>query len=463
MDYSPARTGLVVSASDYHHSRAVRPEPQLDKHKRSNSQFSVFNQEHMVSKHSFFETAEEGDHFDPFGIESQGESSTAGPSTQKPMIRVVKPATRPGQRDSLRVETLKRKGSARHSGYARGSSSNTSGRLSSGSRRSISVGSLQQGTPTPIVIRPGDKHKRNVSFDHRRRTASATASERTSSGLPLPGSYLPSSPPAVAGAPSFAPAPTLRTTRLRDFDIEARKVSHELGKVCEEAFFRTSLSERSLISSFSDLVLKDPADTPPSSLSNQSANMAQKAVERSYLNRPLPPPPAEETPSSYTARELQQIRDRLAVRYAQDGASNQKYFNDILTQLDNLVPAVGIDGDSQLKRGLGSSYRLSELNLLQSIPEEGRSGGHDSSSARSSLLGQAQAGAQRRGRGSPAGAKNKTIRVVEPSSPGSHSPWAPLNIRKTSAMSNQSNATVIRRPGARSPLAGGKYIQSQEL
>jgi serine/threonine-protein kinase HSL1 (negative regulator of Swe1 kinase) len=455
MDYSPARTGLVISASDYHHSQIIRPSSQKRAHSRSNSQFSVYHEEHIISKHSFFE--EDENRFDPFGIERDQSSITNGShiSSQLPAIRVTKASVRTGnQRNSLRVETSRRRGSLRNSLFGRGSSSNTSGRLSLGSRRTQSTGSIRQSvSPTPIIVRSGKKHKRNVSFDIRRRNAShsvtsgaLTASmspERTSSGLPLP-----SSPPTGAFTPikpSYFSGPTPRSRRLKEFDLEARKVSNELGKVCEEAFFGTSLSEMSMLSTDSHSELS-PADTPPSTMSNpSSANKSEHAglVDKSILDRPLPPSPTGvETPNSYTTREIQQFRDRLALRYAQDGASNHKYFNEILSQLDSLVEPVGSGKVEPHKRGGNSLHHTSDLNLLQPIPEEGR--GEDSSSAESNLAGQPKIGAQKHNN---IVGRNGTIRVVEPSSPGSPTPWVPLKIRKSSGASQRSNATIVRRPG----------------
>jgi hypothetical protein len=105
---------------------------------------------------------------------------------------------------------------------------------------------------------------------------------------------------------------------------EARKVSTELGKICEEAFNRSSISSSTMSQS-------RPNDSPATSAATRLSNQLK--------NRPLPQPPAESL-GSYTLRELADIRRRLL-----DHCRNERsdpipaYVKDTITHLSRLIEA----------------------------------------------------------------------------------------------------------------------------
>jgi serine/threonine-protein kinase HSL1 (negative regulator of Swe1 kinase) len=478
---------------------------------RTQSGFSIKNAEHLTSRHSFYGVPASEASYDPFRasrdpivnpmstymnviVHHRGNSNGSRRLHSGPPLPSIRTS-------SLRVETLRRADSVRSSkrlsrlsntsSSLRSSRLNVSGRKSSRSSSRISVTSSQWLSSPPIAsMRPSDMHKRGVQFSHLRRSSTASAltaqpepdrplyiSNDCRKALTLISS-LPSSP--LSSSPAIRPynvvrsrkehgtvaLPTLRTRKMRDIDQEARKISTELEKACEEAFFRSSISStaRSLMTEKKE----PPTETPPSSVYERSPYLKPKPVldKAALANRPLPPTPLEktkssfqttETPNAYTARELAEMRERLALKYQQEGASNQKYFNDVLRQLDSLMPPgprFHHTGDG--KRVLSAPQQSSnfmyaeEPSYLQVIPEEGRFADADVDFTHSEQPGPGKMSVAEpsRHRFHP-GNKNfsETIRLVQPSSPPpspSPLPWAPLVIRKQSNNSSLSEEQRIR-------------------
>jgi serine/threonine-protein kinase HSL1, negative regulator of Swe1 kinase len=112
---------------------------------------------------------------------------------------------------------------------------------------------------------------------------------------------------------------------------EARKVSTELGKICEEAFNRSSISSSTVDQS-------RPNEPPATSVSTQSQRPATR-LSNQLKNRPLPQPPAESL-GSYTLRELADIRRRL-LDHCRDERSDPipAYVKDTITHLGRLIEA----------------------------------------------------------------------------------------------------------------------------
>jgi hypothetical protein len=151
------------------------------------------------------------------------------------------------------------------------------------------------------------------------------------------------------------------------------------------------------------------------------------------------------------------MRDRLAVKYAREGTGNQKYFNDVLHQLDKLMkPIEARDASSESRRIVSAPpdchYVQGSVDLtgLDVIPEEGKfTDVEDNGMRRKRSAGRGvNAASSKRGCTGIEGV-DATIRVVDPS-PTSHptkavnlttTPWAPLNIRKSTSISTKSSAT----------------------
>jgi serine/threonine protein kinase len=521
MMYTP---GIVeYSASDHQHikppmSPANLPSITVSKssHLRSKSQYSVLNNEHLYSRHSFFENPSEAS-YDPFRASREPITTTKTEYTNVTVHRgnssgskKLKPRLSSSrQPSSLRIEALRRS-SRRGSGLSTTSRSirgSPACRLSTSHWSSMSKTSMNSGkwlsSPPIAIIRPSSIHKRAVDFSHLRRSSTASgltgkassdratvtpdqrrnmAPSRYKSGGSLP---IPSSSPQHKVAPQVRSKkdnmtlaqPTPRTRKMKDIEQEARKVSTELEKVCEEAFFRSSVSS-SIRSSITDK--PSPfSDTPPSSVSYRSDLPRPKAHftdKKTLANRPLPPIPASndvpsaetETPRTFTARELAEVRERLAKTYAEKGLSSDRAFNDLLKQLDNLLP-VDARRSGESGRSLSAAHHQPDgHSLLQAIPEEGRFADADAEIAAYEH--------SRPQRGLPASRyaqfsasvdpeRDHTIRVVPASSPCpsplSPTPVAPLNIRKRS--DNSTAAPKVKANGKGKDLNVEIYDEDRSI
>src|SRR2546421_1338499 len=339
---------LEYSASDYHHvakppMKAVAKRAanqQIRNHNRRRSQFSIVSED-SCKRESYYKdpatsagTITKGS-YDPFR------------SSRTPVVGNAKdPATifvRPG---SAKLEAR----SASHNGdleypvlsqhkrdqkfplpsqeleriLQRKRHSHTDGT----SRSSLASSRLASDA---VGIRKSASYKRHVSFQHHRRKSSGTIGTRSRlSGhqklvpieavlpAPLPAPWAHAnqalieshSPPSVptpshvprAGKPT--PEVDMRKSHVPShyWKDEARKVSTELGKICEEAFNPSSVSSSTISQS-------RPTESPATSVSTQGETAAIR-LSNQLKNRPLPQPPAESL-GPYTIRELADIRRRL--------------------------------------------------------------------------------------------------------------------------------------------------------
>ncbi|KIW09359.1 uncharacterized protein PV09_00257 [Verruconis gallopava] len=504
------------SGSDYRHNKRASATPALpnkvadhstsirSKSKSVQSEYSIIGDEHLFSKHSYYDLPVSEMSYDPFRA---SRSPIVASKTDCTHFTVQylgsksskKHVSRDCRRKSLRVDALRShsgRGSRISSKHSNGSNSirrETTGKessRSSSSKFSVASSRLPSGSPLP-VMRPSEVHKRGVQFPHLRKSSTGSALVSTADAdqfsrtpehdvraLRKLASVRSSSHLSVSPAvPSEAlllhkkgeivqSAPISRRLR-EDADLEARKVSAELGKACDEAFWRSS--DDSSFNTFSSAE-KPFVDTPPSSTSRPSPCFGIKDtfyVSDSMRNRPLPPTPngtmstlqATETPVTYTSRELAEMRDRLATKYARDGANNQQYFNDVLRQLDSLMRPME-------QRKVNRDYRrivsappdchhaeaCLDLNSLDVIPEE-----VDEKSGR-----RRGEGAIHRGSGSQIRygtfVNEGTIRAIVPSPPPvfqprpyqnqeyeTPTPWAPLNIRKVSTSTKSSSSSASEK------------------
>src|SRR5215469_6845137 len=389
MLYSPG--AIERSASDYQHTNPAKFSEKIppncvskSSYQRSKSQYSVLNNEHLYSRYTFFDDLSEAS-YDPFRASREPivnarnnyvnvtvhRSSSSG---SKKLNHCLSSSQKPS---SLRVETL-RKTSYGESGMSIDSMlirRSPSCRISTSYRSSMSRTSMHSGqwfsSPPVAVFRPSNVHKRAVNFSHLRKSSTASgltsqagsdrvvrtpdqrpyqrqARYKSGSSLAVPSfssQHKVVTPVVSKKETALLVQPTPHTKKMKDIENEARQVSVELEKVCEEAFFRSSIS-----SSIRSSMTERPSpfcDTPPSSVSNRSEQVGYKSqfTDKSTLvDRPLPPipistrNPSTETPRTFTARELAGVRDRLARTYAEQGVSSEKAFHDVLNQLDNLLP-----------------------------------------------------------------------------------------------------------------------------
>ena len=209
---------------------------------------------------------------------------------------------------------------------------------------------------------------------------------------------------------------------------EARKVSTELGKICEEAFNRSSVSSSTVSQS-------RPAESPTTSVSTQGETAAVR-LSNQLKNRPLPQPPVESL-GSYTLRELADIRRRLL-----DHCRNERsdavptYVQDTLAHLDRLIEAdrpENVDKRSASDPTSGSSRGSSRAGAFSTHPN-GIS--YFRSHEHALPVQDMQAF---RAASDPVKSNNKvnfedaTIRLVSPDSSSPMQPIQPLNIRKNKA------------------------------
>jgi len=480
-NYQPsAHHAVAHSNSDYHHNTRHSPtrrdieELPLKTHKRSQSAYSILNNEHLYSKHSLYESPVSEASYDPYRASRQpiipipedaelhqNVTVHRGHSNRSDKLR---PTTSLGQRtgSSLRIQAL-RNNSKRSSAVSRGSSnrSSPSHRAVSVQRRSMSRSSLASShwpSSPPVIARTSGLAKRGVSFSHLRdrRSSAATASSWQTEVGPCAdhmshrphtsiGSYGPSvktgtvrSNPKSKAPPSLD-APRLKLRKLESptkyIQCEARKVSMELGKVMEEAFNRSSVgsSIRSGTDAYHDT---SQYDSPPTSFSNTrdsggSTIAATPGAKMIFGERPLPPIPSE-TPNTFLQRKLAETREEIARRFNEDEDSTE-HFNQVLEHLDRLiVPAV--NGG---KRSVSAPAKSPEHGPLHVIPEEVKG---DNGDGLEFLVPHRRAVTNPvRPQGRRVAIEHQqTIRIVD----DSPTHIAPLNIRKRSGASSKSTKTA---------------------
>ena len=230
-------------------------------------------------------------------------------------------------------------------------------------------------------------YKRNVSFRHLRdrntghaprrnranqshsqyslaRDSSATVLRaRTNRMSSTPSLPTPPPPVRVRKEPTAQDPPVLNEASPRlsyqQWKDDARKVSLELGKICEEAFNRTSSS--------------DASGEPSSSGSSETSPISVSAVETDNTNRPALKTLENNSPqetATYAAKELAETRRRL-VEHSKSAAADgmPEYLSDVIAHLDRLI-ATEASTNTDNTSGSNSIAR-SRLTFLPPIREEG--------------------------------------------------------------------------------------------
>lgn len=491
-NFTPTQDHLRYSSSDYHHlqgqaKRVSAPGANPRPASRSKSQFSILNDEHLQSRNSILEPPPSERSYDPYRAskdpivkDKDGYSVTVhtGASRHSQKQATTQTLRHP---PSLRVEALKKE--QRRISTASSSASLGNSRASLRSKRTLSRHSMSRASlassnipsSPPVIVRPSNKHKRPVNFSHLRKSSTASALDDTQSTnatltprkrasrikQSAPDIRDPLSSPAIyfqspvrskkeTQASSAAQARQHGHTNSQVINTEARKVSTELGRFCEEAFNRSSGSSSHRTSATAS---QTPYDTPPSSISNQnSTHSVHGQITPAGPKRPLPEVPAE-TPNSYAARELAETRNRLAARYVADPSASSQTYTEVLAHLDALLKRPLPAADSKRAVSLPEPKYSAFFSELPAISEEKQP---DSDIKRASKdATDSHAGAAEHAGLVKIGAPEKhvpTIRMVEPSSP--HRP-APLNIRKTSS----ATTATLNGNALRSPLDGAAARQ----
>ncbi|RAK74769.1 serine/threonine-protein kinase [Aspergillus fijiensis CBS 313.89] len=225
-------------------------------------------------------------------------------------------------------------------------------RASQASRRAL------YGTPTPRSA----SYKRNVCFRHARSRSQGSVSVRTKTARvrtreiianPSDGSLvsefeddpftdtndsptLPAQPTVVRSAGvTIKNCPQMKKLRTTDFTWkeDARKVSHELSQICEEAFNGSSLS--TACTNTSTCI---GSETPATSVSMTSPEASEQTIKpKTSTSRPKPLPPVS-SPKPYTVAELAETRRRLIEHSTKGGNEDiPGYLVAVIGHLDRLI------------------------------------------------------------------------------------------------------------------------------
>ena len=396
---------LEYSASDYHHVTQPPPKPvpkrganQQDRnHNRRRSQFSIVSED-SNKRDSYYK--------DPGTSASTTTKGSYDPyrSSRTPIVgKVTDQATivvRPNFADS-RARTASLHGGPKHAALSRLQTDRLSSlptqefekiarqkRHSHTPRTSRSSLASSRRANSDAGIRKSASYKRHVSFQHHRQKSSGTGALRSrtsghqrlvsfeadsleplthpSQGL-IESQSTPSVPTLSHIARPRKPASEIdiRKSRATSHYLkdEARKVSTELGKICEEAFNRSSVSS-------STMSQGRPAESPATSVSTQGETPAIR-LSNQLKNRPLPHPPAESL-GSCTLRELADIRGRL-LEHCQNERLDAApaYVQDTIAHLDRLIEAdrpENIDKRSASDPTPGSSRASSRTRAFPTHP-----------------------------------------------------------------------------------------------
>jgi serine/threonine-protein kinase HSL1 (negative regulator of Swe1 kinase) len=478
--------GMGYSASDYHHSRTPKvmysPPMPLDRQQRSMSQYSILNDEHLRPSHSFVELPPSVHSYDPYRssrdpmnvhhkdhvdiiVHRNGSSSVRKASINRSLRHP----------NSLRVEMLKqgKGGSSSYSSLARSAHSRGSLRRSSMSKNSLSSAAWPSSPPIIATMRPSDVHRRGVSFGHIRRspTTSGLASQDLTQVATPDTPQLPSSVKVRTktnnslNVPTPSPTAhvqqmirsrkdktlTLETPRIKvrkpddtptqHMRSEVRKLSVELEKACQEAFFRDSVGS-GLTAQTSISQKASPYDTPPSSISRKSATF-DKALPLP-INRPLPDLP-KDTPNTYLQRTIDEAREKLAA-YKTGGDDNGAKFDEVMKILEKILPKTKTPEkrlvsapEARTPDHLGGYMPIISEESDQRSSRDGL-GNWRSVTDPTPLDRRVQKRKEKQ-------LEDKTIRMVPVSSPAA---VAPLKVRKSGSSADNDIGTPTQRPHSRS-------------
>lgn len=481
---------MGYSNSDYHHNQTpitsgAPPVPPVQA-PRSQSQYSILNDEHLRARDTSVEPVPSISSYDPYRasknpiVESRGEyvNVTIQRNGTNDTRRVaVERSLRHGNK--LRLESLKqgnrRVSTHSSSSLARSAASRSSVRRSQASKKSLTSSVWPSSPPVIAKMRPSDRHKRGVSFGHARRssTVSAQASQSTDKTPPTPSipsthhakrNLLSSDSAQPNSSPSANPGPVIRSRKERaanlitprikvrrsvtptqDMRNDIRKHSTELEKACEEAFFRSSVgSSLTAKSTFSESA--GPFDSPPSSVSPPPRNFAKAAQrQQPVLPRLLPDLP-NDTPNTYLTKTLKETREKLAA-YKADGDNNTAKFDEVMKMLENIMPS-----GARASFDKRSASAPGNKTVLPIISEEGNS-----------RTCKDVHGVWQRSATDPTvkekGLDVKTIRVV-PQSPSGTVP--PLNVRKRSDGSGTSSSESRSQAGVKASTENARHNRQSD-
>ncbi|KAF2689480.1 Pkinase-domain-containing protein [Lentithecium fluviatile CBS 122367] len=413
---------ISYSNSDYHHNGRFDPTgadllelpSQKQKHKRSQSGYSILHDEHLYSKHSFYAPPSEAS-YDPF----RASRDPIIPSKENQRNVTVHRGPSSGSR-KLRPATAL--------GHRTGSSLRHPFTVAANGVSPIRL---------YVTVFPGE----------------LTLAEQSACCWPLP--------KIARKAPSCLKVRKPESPN-KYINSEARKVSTELEKVMDEAFNRSSMGS-SVRTSNAEMHKDAPEyDTPPTSFSNRDSGgttLATPNDKSAYQNRPLPPTP-NETPHTFLQRKIAETRAEMVHKYANVG-DHSEHVSLVLDKLDRLMIPPTHGGIRVCSAPAKSPEQPGPLHV---IPEEVKPDDEERfepyGSHYRAVTDPIRPGLQ----GRRALTDQNTIRLVD-RSPSRIAP-APLNIRKKSGASTLTRSggdvASVPWPGPTKPSATSPQSSQKE-
>jgi serine/threonine-protein kinase HSL1 (negative regulator of Swe1 kinase) len=488
--------GLEHSASDYHHKPPPPRKPSARQlhsrgrgHSRNRSQFSILSEDDPHARKSYYQdpvASETVESYDPFRPSLNPITDAKAEYANVTVLR-GQPSAASRQRPSSARHIVASRVTALHQGHRVGSSTSVASSRGQSKRR---IGAKQYGSKSslassshrgasPIVIKPSDHHKRNINFSHASKSSGvpppherqskaqkllSTDNRYAAEGSPAPDAVpIPKTFQKKGGNAITASSEGGRRTVSHLWKEEARQVSNELEKFCDEVFNRDDMFNRSSITSSaitgntSRLTLANEPSPVSSFTSREEPSYTTPKPTRAWDRvglgaRPLLPIPPRKTIDGKENVEYQnQFVGNQQQYLARPGPNG--YLEDVIAHLDKLIQPgdaiqAGRDGrrivsatpDCRSPDGAGylpaisEEGRYSDADELQALLNHGHTGyrsvsapfrgghymrgGNGEISTESSVL--------------MTGDGRNTIRMVyhEPAIPD---PVEPLNVRKKSA------------------------------
>ncbi|KEQ73508.1 Pkinase-domain-containing protein [Aureobasidium namibiae CBS 147.97] len=397
-NYLGGADAISYSASDYQHNTNELKDqaPMPNQKQHSQSQYSIMNDEHLRTPQAGDENLPSDGSYDPYRSSRYQTTPNGTPYTKVTVHR----------RGEISSHKHKRKVSFSHHRKSSQTAVSTSARFTPELQAKARFSQLMHGSPTPDANSPSC------------RVDNAIRSRKEKSVTPAPRTR-----------------PRKNSTGALKTDI--RKASSELEQACEEAFNRCSFS--SSVFTTASVTEKAGYETPPSSVSKRDS---ASSIKEHAAPRPLPALPTD-TPNTFITRTLEETRHKLAARSASEGNDGSAKIEQVLANLDRIMP-----GD---KRAVSAPdhHVMDNRAPLPVISEEGRPEGS-----------QGRPSTAHRYRSVTAPIPEKTVRMVQPSSPVS--PASPYNWRSVEQPTSQnSQNTVVDRTRLTVPTADPRMVRKK--
>lgn len=473
---------LEYSASDYHHISKPAPKVTAKRasvviqprgHQRRRSQFSIVSDDSRRRDNYYKEPSAAGtnvtnESYDPF---RPSRNQMVQPTAEKTNVTVQQSFESTNMRN--RKTPLNQVQSSAELKESNNSPANNTYLADQSSRQrqashapgpSRSSLASSRRVMSDAAMKTSASYKRRVSFSHMRQRSTGTQASQSRAqanrnrastsgsgsrppsrdGRPRSGPTTSYSTPVLAAELDSIPIvmmeepmpeliirkPRVASTYWKE---EARKVSHELEKICEEAFNRSSLSS----SSASQV---QPADSPATTVSLSSDVGASQptsfdpVASDSIKRRALPPPPTDSL-GSLTMRELAETRRRLLDHCQMTGVKVvPPYIAGVIEHLDGLMHPDTTESEGIDRRSASDPYpgSLGSVSRVNSV-----SGNTKVRDSVRSIIAESRKSQSYRAASDPVKARpngprpdKKTIRIVEPEAlPPIEAP-EPLTIRK---------------------------------